>query len=384
MVSLKNIVLATFAGSALACVDFVASINNFQYATITLTDNGQKVCSVNGYGDVNGWRLNCRSGYSAYMRFRDDVVEYSAPHGSWTFATKCEYMAAPGAGAAGTPPRSPSDPDFSISTPPFEVFNRDYPAATMASTTIAGQNSDVRIAVISQPEDFTQVTEVVRDAFGHQARDGVYLSMNPGWDTPEGVVRGAGRMANRFKTVNKNNKGEPNVVFLKATLPDPETAGQRRIVGMAIWAQQSAIEGHGDQPPKDLIKELGLESIFPGNEAEQRYAAACMGSLHKRREEVIAEKATAAEPAVFVLDMCAVDPKFQGKGIAKKLVQWGLDEAKRRGGLELLLEASSMGRHVYSKLGFKQEGPEIEYDVEEQFAHRDRPSNIFMRTGDGQ
>ncbi|KAL2876572.1 hypothetical protein SGCOL_008149 [Colletotrichum sp. CLE4] len=254
----------------------------------------------------------------------------------------------------------------------------------MASTIDAGQNSDVRIEVISQPEDFTQVTEVVRDAFGHQARDGVYLSMNPGWDTPEGVARGAGRMAQRFNTVNKNNKGEPNVVFLKATVSDPENAGQHKIVGMAIWAQQSAVEGHGDQPPKDLIKELGLESIFPGNEAEQRYAAACMGSLHKRREEVIAEKATAAEPAVFVLDMCGMDPKFQGKGIAKKLVQWGLDEAQRRGGLELLLEASSMGRHVYSKLGFKQEGPEIDYDVEEQFAHRDRPSNIFMRTGDGQ
>ncbi|OHE91916.1 acetyltransferase [Colletotrichum orchidophilum] len=253
----------------------------------------------------------------------------------------------------------------------------------MASTTGAGQNADVRVEVISQPEDFTQVAEVVRDAFGHQARDGVFISMNPDWDTPEGLVRSAERMAHRLSTVNKNNKGEPNSVYLKATVPDPENAGQRRIVGMAIWAQQSAVEGHGDPPSKDSIKELGLESVFPGNEAEQRYAAACMSSLHKRRKEVIAEKATADQPAVFVLNMCSVDPKFQGKGIAKKLVQWGLDEAKRRGGLELLLEASSMGRHVYAKLGFKQEGPEIEYDVEEQFVHRERPSNIFMRTGDG-
>ncbi|KAK1981499.1 acetyltransferase [Colletotrichum cereale] len=244
--------------------------------------------------------------------------------------------------------------------------------------------SDVQIEVISQPEDFTQVTKVVCNAFGHQVHDGVFISMNPGWDTPEGQAVQASSMAKRHGSVTKNNKGEPNTVFLKATLPDPDQSGQRIIAGMAVWAQQSAVDGHGDPPPKDLIKGLNLEATFPGNEAEQRYAAACMGSLHKRREEVIREKAASDEPAVFVLDMCAVDPKFQGKGIAKELVHWGLEEAKRRGGLELLLEASSMGRHVYSKLGFKQDGPEIEYEVDEQFAHRDRPSNIFMRTGEVQ
>jgi predicted N-acetyltransferase YhbS len=30
----------------------------------------------------------------------------------------------------------------------------------------------------------------------------------------------------------------------------------------------------------------------------------------------------------MILGMCAVDPDHQGKGIAKALVQWGLDEAK--------------------------------------------------------
>ncbi|WYZ44778.1 hypothetical protein EsH8_VIII_000094 [Colletotrichum jinshuiense] len=251
----------------------------------------------------------------------------------------------------------------------------------MSITTKEGQDSDLRIEIISQAEDFAQIAEVVSNAFGHQVHDGVFISMNPGWDTPEGQARNAARMVNRWRSTKKDNKGEPNTVFLKATLPDSEQSGQRKIAGMAIWAQLSAVDGHGDAPPTDLIKDLDLESIFPGNEAEQRYAAQCMGSLHKRREEVIREKATTDQPSVFVLDMCAVDPKFQGKGAAKKLVQWGLDEAQRRGGLELLLEASSMGRHVYSKLGFKQEGPEIEYSVDEQFAHRDRPSNIFMRTG---
>ena len=42
-----------------------------------------------------------------------------------------------------------------------------------------------------------------------------------------------------------------------------------------------------------------------------------------------------------------------------------------------------MGRHVYEKLGFHQEGGEVEYDVAEEFKNRPLPSNIFMRTGGG-
>lgn len=82
----------------------------------------------------------------------------------------------------------------------------------------------------------------------------------------------------------------------------------------------------------------------------------------------------------MALDMCAVDPVYQRKGIARELVQWGLDEARRRGGLEAITEASSMGRHVYEKMGFQAEGPDIEYAVDSEFESRKRPSNIFMRT----
>jgi GNAT superfamily N-acetyltransferase len=82
---------------------------------------------------------------------------------------------------------------------------------------------------------------------------------------------------------------------------------------------------------------------------------------------------------VLVLDLCAVDPAHQRKGIARALVQWGLDEAKRRGDLELILEASSMGRHVYAQMGFEAQGSDIDYLVDEEFASRSRPANLFMR-----
>lgn len=113
--------LLTLANSALACVDFSSTTTVWNYATISLVDNGVKTCSVNGYGDNNGWRklndnsscyllyiprllsivvgLNCIGGYSAYFRFGDKVVEYSAPHGSWTFATNCQFYYAPNGGS---------------------------------------------------------------------------------------------------------------------------------------------------------------------------------------------------------------------------------------------------------------------------------------------
>lgn len=81
-----------------------------------------------------------------------------------------------------------------------------------------------------------------------------------------------------------------------------------------------------------------------------------------------------------MLDLCAVDPAFQRRGVASRLVEWGLQEAQRRGGLECLTEASVMGRLAYERLGFRPEG-EIEYKVDEEFRTRSMPSNLYMRTG---
>ena len=54
---LTNIITAfSLASAASACVDFGASINGAQYATISLNDNGRKTCEFTGYGgDNKGW-----------------------------------------------------------------------------------------------------------------------------------------------------------------------------------------------------------------------------------------------------------------------------------------------------------------------------------------
>ncbi|KAJ5370712.1 uncharacterized protein N7496_006804 [Penicillium cataractarum] len=248
----------------------------------------------------------------------------------------------------------------------------------MSSNT--SEDTGLRIELINQPDDFYHAFDPIANAFGHQAQDGLWIAMNPGWDTLEGKAASAARMVSRWRATTKDDHGNPDVIFLKATLPNPNQ-GDRVIAGIAIWVQASAVQGHGDPPMENLKESLEVETLFPENEPEQRYVCQAIRSFHKRRNQVIKEKATEAIPAVMILDMCTVDPAYQRKGIATALVQWGLDEAKRRGIPECITEASVMGRHVYAKLGFKPEGPEIEYTVDPEFVDRPRPRNLFMRTG---
>ncbi|KAJ7181603.1 hypothetical protein C8R43DRAFT_1229432 [Mycena crocata] len=236
-----------------------------------------------------------------------------------------------------------------------------------------------RIEAIGNTTDIVQCFHLGCETFGKQTRDGIWDSMNPAWDTPDGKARGAERMVQRWSSITKDRNGDPNTIFLKATLPDPEREGERIMAGMAIWVQASVVEGYGEAPVEDFSKAMDLESIYPGNTKEQLYLCQLDRGFHRRRVEVVKEKATASPPAVMVLDCCTVSPAFQRRGIAAQLVQWGLDEAQRRGRLECLTEASSMGRTVYAKLGFIAEEPEIDYGVDAEFADRNRPSNLFMR-----
>lgn len=249
--------------------------------------------------------------------------------------------------------------------------------------TFANQNDGdmgLGIELIEQAHDIIQAFNCVCEAFGGQVEDGIWIAMNPEWNTQEGKNRGAARMVDRWRRTTTDNNGNPNTMFLKATLPDPQEASKRTIVGLAIWIQASNIQGHGDPQIEVLETSSDLKSLYPGDESERRYLSQVISSLHSRRREVIEEAEASMPPALFALDLCAVDPAYQGRGIAKRLVQWGLAEALRRGNLEAVTEASSMGRHVYEKMGFKPEGLDMEYLVDEEFALRQRPANIFMRT----
>ncbi|KAF2014540.1 hypothetical protein BU24DRAFT_423463 [Aaosphaeria arxii CBS 175.79] len=241
-------------------------------------------------------------------------------------------------------------------------------------------SADVQVEPITDAKDLSQAFYVSSEAFGRQINDAIWVSLNPDWKTPKGQEYGTSRLVRAWNKINKDREGNPNTVYLKATLPVTSEDGQteRRIVGFAIWNQLSVVPGYGEVPSPELGDAVDI--LDP---TEARFASQMFRSLWKRRIEYVNEKATSDPPAIFTLGLCTVDPAFQKRGIASKLVQWGLDEAKRRhGGLECTTEASRMGRSVYQRLGFKAEGDEdIVFEVDEEFKSRDKPPNLFLRTG---
>jgi GNAT superfamily N-acetyltransferase len=239
--------------------------------------------------------------------------------------------------------------------------------------------------------DFAPLFSVSAAAFGVQTADAIWTGFNPGWDTPAGVAAGAERL--RTRVVNARDVyGGKSVVVLAACVAD-ERAGNggeaekgEKVVGTAVWVQASMKREWGDPPApatgtvKERIEALGMHKLYPDDEGMQRFIMQVDASLHGPRRDFVESIANAKVPAVLVLDLCAVDPAYQGRGIASELVRWGLEEAKRRGGLECVTEGSVMGRGVYRKLGFWGE-EEIDFFVDEEFRGRRLPSNVFLKTG---
>ncbi|KAJ4397249.1 hypothetical protein N0V93_001473 [Gnomoniopsis smithogilvyi] len=245
------------------------------------------------------------------------------------------------------------------------------------STPIA---NDIKVALVEDADDFLGMSNCAAKAFGDQTHDAIWIGLNPGWDTAEGRAAAAARMAKRWQSVTKDKDGRPNTIFLKATVPDPKQPGKRLIAGMASWSQHSFVLGCGTEPSNKLEISKDVPAMDFKSEDDELFATQLWAGLMSKRVEVIKEKADTESPVAFTLDVCAVDPDFQRRGIAAKLVQYGLDEAERRGGLEAMTEASVMGRHVYKKLGF-QPVAEIDYGVDEKLIKgRNLPSNLFMRT----
>ncbi|KLU91281.1 hypothetical protein MAPG_09802 [Magnaporthiopsis poae ATCC 64411] len=187
--------------------------------------------------------------------------------------------------------------------------------------------SKPRVEPVQTEDDVTRCHHCAVEAFARQAEDGIWCAFNPGWDTPEGEARGARRLVARWRASQAEGpgacdaQGRAHTIILKAVLPREEGRSET-VAGVAIWMQVSFVAGHGFPAPED----------------------------------------------------------WGAAGLARALVQWGLDEAQRRGGIECITEASSMGRKVYLQMGFRQEGGEMAYLVDDEFKDRKLPSNVFLRT----
>lgn len=227
-----------------------------------------------------------------------------------------------------------------------------------------------RVELIKDESDLTDSYECARASFGMQMRDVFWLATNPKHDTPQGHAAGVERLARRWR----ETKDEGHCYFLKAIVTEHD--GTEHIGGMAIWTEQSA---ERNPPRKELDETMDVTTL--GDEKEQRFARQMFASFMRRRSEVVAEAARNGR-SIMVLDLCCVHPNFQKMGLARKLVQWGLDQAARLGdkgqGLECFTEASPMGRPVYQKMGFQFDS-EMVYAMDDEFKDRKVAPNTHLR-----
>jgi aminocarboxymuconate-semialdehyde decarboxylase len=134
------------------------------------------------------------------------------------------------------------------------------------------------VSPVETENDLIQANYCVSEAFGRQTKDAVWMLMNPGWDTEAGQKLNAQTLIKRWRSTTTNKDGNPNTIFLKATLSHPSKDGERKVVGMAIWAQQSYVEGYGDPFVGDMKEAL---NILEGD--DKRFADQMFCSLWKRR-----------------------------------------------------------------------------------------------------
>jgi ribosomal protein S18 acetylase RimI-like enzyme len=236
------------------------------------------------------------------------------------------------------------------------------------------KHSSVIVSLVERAQQLEEAFNVTAEAFGRQTEDGFWMAMNPGWDTEAGRIVCVNSMIGRWHKKTMDKEGRPNTMFLVATIPDPSKADGQRVAGFAIWVQLSELEGFGESMPS-----FPFEEMYPDDATEQRFLAQATNSFFSRRREVLHKKASSPTPAVLVMDINAVLPECQGRGIGTALTKWGMEEARKRG-IEAVMEASVMGRKVYKKLGFEQDGDEVQWTVDEEFQGRILPSNVFMRT----
>ncbi|KAF8470770.1 acyl-CoA N-acyltransferase [Kalaharituber pfeilii] len=190
-------------------------------------------------------------------------------------------------------------------------------------------------------------------------------------------------------TVRRHRKRvlSPSRVFLVATVPTPpaptDPFPKPTIVGCACWERRTA-----NPPPPAVAQWLAnrnpplsrLERLFVAIEDKiadvlsppsRTMNMSAVNRYFTSLEEV--DKEVYADPRYherWELEMLAVDPAFQRKGIGRSLLMWGVRRADEEG-VCCTLEASDRGLPLYESVGFElaqtaileAEGSEVKLEV---------------------
>lgn len=161
---------------------------------------------------------------------------------------------------------------------------------------------------------------------------------------------GRSQGAERFKRI-KNT--DPVATYLKAF-----DAATGEIMGMAKW---NVYDNH----IPDLSKVDGENNDYWETKEDQAFSEAISKDFLTTRNAAI----TRTGGNIVSLDILAIDPQYQRKGVGSALVEWGVEKADTMK-VEAVVESSVFGKGLYEKHGFEFV-KDVRLDVPEQFADRE-------------
>lgn len=137
-----------------------------------------------------------------------------------------------------------------------------------------------------------------------------------------------------------------NIIML-AESPSDEDPTVQKVISVSIW------DNYGSAPPDPSLP----GGKTPANHPERKDASAVRMAEYSRlsakaRRELFVSRYGERQLA---LRQMATLPEYWRRGAATKLCMWGMNEA-RKVGVAVPMFASSMGKLVYEKLGFKEIG----------------------------
>lgn len=167
----------------------------------------------------------------------------------------------------------------------------------------------------------------------------------------------------------RDYNGDLYIVFFKVIvlLLEDQFNDFRKVVGFVIWVQLFVVDGYGDKFVEDFSIVMDLNELYLGDKVEYDYFIKLNCFFYVQCMKVVKNKVLFFLFVVFVLDMCVVDLVYQGCGIVKEFVKWGIVEVECWGNFELVMEGFIMGCRVYEKFGFKFQWLEIVYEFDFQF-----------------
>ena len=196
----------------------------------------------------------------------------------------------------------------------------------------------------AEDADMSRIFEICSLAFGDN--EPFWIASWPNHSTDVGRKTGAERMI-------KIKNSDPNTTYLKAV-----DAASGKVAGMAKWNVFNNTMG------VDPSQIQGGDGDYWDDEDEKEYAKQVGPIFLTERNAAIARSGG----NVVSLDILAVDPEYQRKGVGAALVAWGTEKADEMG-VEAVVESSAFGKGLYEKNGFVFV-KDVEVAVPERWAHK--------------